>query len=145
MAQLRQKHVLLVLANDKRVLTKVKQSLRREPYKIISLQNGLDAIEVVSKQKPTQVLADLKLPDMTGLELFEGIKKKSPYISRILLTSKNNTQRANLALEKEIIHSFLVKPINSAELKAVLRLTLNHVQTQARLIKANERLKKKNK
>ena len=48
--------------------------LKRGGYEVIEASNGVDALEVVARRRPALVLLDVKLPDVSGLEVCRKIK-----------------------------------------------------------------------
>lgn len=55
-------------------------------YAFLEAQNGEEAIEVASKNKPALVLMDIKLPTMNGIEATRMIKKMIPEAKVIVIS-----------------------------------------------------------
>jgi two-component system, NtrC family, response regulator AtoC len=70
------------------------------------------------RQRPDVVIMDLKLPDGTGIELFEDLEDRSS-IETILITGHASVETAVEALRLGA-SDYLTKPINLQRLKAVL-------------------------
>lgn len=62
-------------------------------------ENGIAAIEVLSKEAPDLVLTDLRMPGMDGLELVERIRADYPLVPSILMTSQGSERVAVKALK----------------------------------------------
>jgi CheY-like chemotaxis protein len=61
---------------------------------------GQEALEVIGRDMPDVVLADLRMPGMNGLELVEAIKSTVPRLPVILMTAYGSEDIAILALQR---------------------------------------------
>ena len=52
----------------------VKKAL--SPYEVIEARNGVEALQVMSQQKPDLVIADIRMPEMDGLALLSEIREQ---------------------------------------------------------------------
>lgn len=82
--------------------------------------NGLEAIENCAKHQPDVLLMDLKMPDMDGVTATRHIVSKWPDIQIIALTSFNEKELVQGALNAGAI-SYLMKGISAADLAASIR------------------------
>ena len=95
-------------------------------YKVITANNGLDALKKVKENKPDLLLLDLMLPGMDGLDVCKEIKrdKETSKTSIIMLTAKSEELDKILGLELGA-DDYITKPFSIRELlarvKAVLR------------------------
>ncbi|MCC8061451.1 MAG: response regulator [Clostridiales bacterium] len=62
-------------------------------------KNGREAMEIIERDKPDIVLADINMPFMDGLELAQWIRENHPDISVIFLTGYDEFQYAKKAIE----------------------------------------------
>ena len=99
-----------------RLLTKF---LSRNNYEVMDAQNGKDAFELMEMNEFKLAILDYRLPDMTGLEILEKLKSKSPSSKIILITRYGDQDIANQAIEKGA-DAFISKPINPNELLEVI-------------------------
>ncbi len=115
---------IILVEDEVDLLRSVTLTLRRVGYDVVSVDNGADALALIllaeSKNEPLDLLVtDLHLPNISGLELIEKIRKRHIKIAVAAITAFGNSQtRAAL---KELGCVFcLDKPFNIKEL-------LNHV------------------
>ncbi|SNR95269.1 Response regulator receiver domain-containing protein [Belliella buryatensis] len=99
-----------------RLLTKF---LSRNNFEVMDAQNGRDAFELMEMNEFKLAILDYRLPDMTGLEILEKLKSKSPGSKIILITRYGDQDIANQAIEKGA-DAFISKPINPNELLEVI-------------------------
>lgn len=89
----------------------VKSVLRDEGFvNIHDAQNGEEAYKIISKIKIDLVICDWNMPVMSGLELFEKIKKSDLYeMGFILLTAETGGARVKEALAAGVT-DYMIKP-----------------------------------
>ncbi len=61
--------------------------LEEAGFEVDVLSGGKDAIKTIESKKPDLVLLDIILPDISGWEILEGIKKSSEIKSKVIILS----------------------------------------------------------
>ena len=128
---------IIVVADDSPVYRKlVEKTLAREEYIAFSAKNGREAIELVAMHQPSVVITDWEMPDVTGLELCERIRReRDSYTYTILLTSNNEKAKIVQGLATGA-DDYLTKPFHPDELLARVavgrRIAELHRQLQAK-------------
>lgn len=92
------------------VLKTVLESTDKFDCDITAVENGEDALDVLEEEKYNLVLADHKMPGITGVELLTKVKEKYPNTVRILITGYSDLQIARDAINKAEVHHYLEKP-----------------------------------
>ncbi|MBA3007919.1 MAG: response regulator [Proteobacteria bacterium] len=82
---------------------------------------GQEALEKVYFSPPDVVILDLKMPDMNGLEVLQGIKALHPSIEVIMLTGHGSTASGIESKEKGAF-DYIMKPVDLTELLEKLKL-----------------------
>ena len=105
----------IVVADDSPIYRKlVEDTLAHEQYAVISAKNGREAIALIAAHQPAVVITDWEMPDTTGLQLCEQIRRENnSYTYTILLTgnAEKNHIIEGLALSGH------PKPANEGHLK----------------------------
>ena len=96
--------------------------------------NGIEALQKLSNRKVDVVLADIRMPFMTGIELSQQIKEQYPEISIVLLSGYEDFAYAKAAIQIGV-HNYLLKPANADKLVSVI--------SEIRDKKRDEQLKRK--
>jgi CheY-like chemotaxis protein len=65
----------------------------------IYAQNGLEALDILKREKICVVLTDMQMPDMDGLELVEAVRADYPMVPVILMTAYGSEELAIQALQ----------------------------------------------
>lgn len=83
--------------------------------------NGKEALEMVHASPPDLVVLDLKMPDMSGLEVLQSIKSMHPSIEVIMLTGHGSTASGIEGMEKGAF-DYIMKPVDLNDLLEKLKL-----------------------
>src|SRR5690606_23277993 len=92
--------VVLVVEDEKDVREFLKELLI-DKYNVLTVNNGVEAIEAVKKEMPDIIISDLMMPEMDGMELCKKIRSNilTCHIPFVMLTSKNSVIHSIQGLE----------------------------------------------
>lgn len=117
---------VLIVDDEEHIIELLNFNLLSAGYKVISANNGIDALKIAKEEKPDLLLLDLMLPGMDGLDVCKEIKKdkETSKAAIIMLTAKGEELDKILGLELGA-DDYITKPFSIRELlarvKAVLR------------------------
>jgi len=96
--------------------------LQFEKYSIMAAMNGRNALEMVEERKPDLILLDIMMPEMSGFEVCEILKKnpKTQSIPIIFLTAKTDPEDIVKGFNLGAV-DYVSKPFNYAELLSRIR------------------------
>ncbi|MBM3127202.1 MAG: response regulator transcription factor [Chloroflexi bacterium] len=96
--------------------------LKNDPdiHVIGEAQDGRQAVELCERLQPDVVLMDLQMPEMDGVAATRAIRKQSPQIHIIALTSFQDRDKVQEALQAGAI-SYLLKNVSGDDLAAAIR------------------------
>jgi thioredoxin reductase (NADPH) len=114
---------LLLVDDEPPVLRAVQRDVRRqfgETYRVIAAGSGSEAEDVMKElrrrgESVALVLADQRMPGMTGVELLESARMLYPKAKRALLTAYADTDAAIAAINQAQIDYYLQKPWDPPE------------------------------
>ena len=112
----------IVAVDDSRMILNIyKATLHELGYDPVLFEFPASAIEWLQKEKPLMVLTDLNMPDITGVQLTEEIRKKytSEELPIIMVTTQNEVND-NEAAREAGVNRILHKPFNAATLGAAI-------------------------
>ncbi len=114
------KELTILLAEDENEL-RIETAAFLELYcgRVISAANGIEALDLFSRQRPDLVISDIRMPKMDGLEFGARLKKLAPETPLILCTAFSETSYLLAAIELGVA-AFVRKPVDTDELLAVL-------------------------
>ncbi|OLQ89935.1 sigma-54-dependent Fis family transcriptional regulator [Vibrio ponticus] len=94
---------------------------------------GRDAIESLSFRTPDLILLDLRLPDMTGMDVLHEVKQQNPDVPVIFMTAHGSIDTAVEAM-RHGAQDFLIKPCEADR----LRVTVNNAIRKASKLKTED-------
>jgi len=103
------KSTLLIVDDDSYVLKSIAKLLEEHGYKVYSCQNARDAIHIVKKIRFDVVLTDIRMPQVTGIELLQNIRTYNQDIPVILMTAFADLDVAIDAIKRGAF-DFIIKP-----------------------------------
>ena len=109
------KPVILLVDDEDTIRLFLEKTLRDEGYEALTAATGAEALEITRSELPDLVLLDLKLPDMSGLEVLKQIKQEVPEVCVIMLTAFGDIETAVTAMKKDAF-DFVSKPVNLEQL-----------------------------
>ena len=86
---------------------------------VADAENGLDALEKAEALDLDVVLTDIKMPFMDGLELGAELSRRKPGLKLIIFSGFDAFEYAQEAIKLNVVE-YVLKPVNAAELTAVL-------------------------
>jgi two-component system, NtrC family, response regulator PilR len=101
--------------------------LRREGYDVQLAENGRSALEALERGAIDLLISDIKMPDVTGVDVLRAAKRTDPDIIGIMITAFASTDTAVEALRMGA-YDYLSKPFDVDELKIVVRNALERKQ-----------------
>jgi len=79
---------ILLIDSAPDALNQLQRLLESKDYEVIAVQTGGEGLVYLGRQCPDVVLADLVLPDMTGIELLKQIKTKDAQMQVFLMGTR---------------------------------------------------------
>ncbi len=134
---------ILYLDDEQQNLSAFKASFRRK-YDILLANNAEDAFDILEENSPEIIIADHRMPKMTGVEFFEKVKEDFPNPTRILLTAYTSSQTVIDAVNKGHIDRYLMKPWDPILIESTINSCYQMFLTRVELQDKNEELKRTN-
>ena len=81
---------ILVADDESHILHVVSLKLRNAGFRVITAQDGAEALELAQQQKPHLLITDYHMPQLSGLELCQRLKQDpaTAHIPAIMLTAR---------------------------------------------------------
>lgn len=132
---------LLVVDDTEANLLLLKALLQKVGFKIITAKNGLDALDLVEKEKPDLLLLDVMMPIMDGYQTALKIREKPEFdtLPIIFLTALNSSEDVVKGFSNGG-NDFISKPFNKEELIIRIRHQLSLVAARRIIDKQTEEL-----
>jgi len=123
----------ILIAEDEEITLKHLVSvLKKEGYAAKGVPNGADALQMMESDRFDLLIADIKMPGLTGIELLEKIKEKQIDAEVIIITGSGSIGSVVNAMKKGA-YDYVTKPFNLDE----LLLKVRNIRDQRALKKEN--------
>jgi K+-sensing histidine kinase KdpD len=130
----------MVVDDEARDRTLLKEVLEGDGYSVVECSDGLEAIEQVQELEPDVILLDLMLPGLDGVQVCQHLSQdpKTKAIPVLLVTS-HHSREARLGGISAGARDFISKPVDIPDLKVRVR---NAVQIKKLFNESEDRYKK---
>jgi CheY-like chemotaxis protein len=105
---------VLVVDDDPRLVAVLSDMLRTEGHAVATATNGEEALEVFDPAAHDVVITDLGMPRMTGWEVAERVKTRSPGTAVVLLTGWGEAVSAHES--SQFVDRVIAKPVSAESL-----------------------------
>ncbi len=127
---------IMLVDDEPKILDGYARSLRKQ-FDITTCCGGAEALKLNEQEGPFAVIvSDMRMPEMTGVELLSKIKTIEPDTVRIMLTGNADQKTAVDAVNEGDVFKFLTKPCSPLDMGVSLRAAIE----QYRLIRAEKEL-----
>jgi signal transduction histidine kinase/DNA-binding response OmpR family regulator/ligand-binding sensor domain-containing protein len=131
----------LLIVEDEPEIRYLLKDLLKEHYIVYEAENGLEALEMVEKNKPDLIISDIMMPLMDGLAFCHRIKEHPAtcQIPLILLTAKDSIEHKTEGYEVGA-DAYIAKPFHTAHLLVRIRKLLEYRKRMEEIFKSNATL-----
>src|SRR5436190_18616188 len=112
-------HVLLIDDDPALIPEQVHQAFPAPRYRVEAAGTGAEGLERVRAEPPDVILLDLRLPDQSGLEVYQQIRQTDARIPVIFVTLAKTADAAIEAM-KQGAYDYLFKPLDLHQLRRVV-------------------------
>ena len=120
---------LLLVEDDREIQEMLGDYLRTEAYEVVCASNGRDACRLFDEGGIGLVLLDLMIPQVSGMDVMEHIRKKS-VVPIIILSARDTEADKTLGLGMGA-DDYITKPFSVAEVLARVRANIRRVTQYA--------------
>lgn len=111
------KKLILHIDDDPDTVNLVKDILNDGIYKVDSAHSGKEGLAKLQKTKYDFILLDVLMPDMSGWDVYQQIRKNGIKTKVAFLSAIECSKERMKKLNQEGVSDYILKPIEPAELK----------------------------
>ena len=115
-----QKPSVLVVDDESGILDTLRILLRNEGFEVTTAQGGKAGLEQIRAGVHDLILSDVRMPQVTGLDILNAAREQDPMTPVILMTAQASLQSAIQAVNSGAFY-YIQKPFSNDELVAILR------------------------
>lgn len=105
---------ILIVDDDNIIRETLRILLRANEYDVVGeASDGIKAMEMMKKHKPSVVLLDISMPGASGLDVLSEIQEKYPETAVVMISGEAKSETVKSAVELGAI-GYIVKPFNTA-------------------------------
>jgi DNA-binding NtrC family response regulator len=115
-----QKPSVLVVDDESGILDTLRILLRNEGFEVTTAQGGKAGLEQIRAGVHDLILSDVRMPQVTGLDILNAAREQDPMTPVILMTAQASLQSAIQAVNSGAFY-YIQKPFSNDELVTILR------------------------
>jgi DNA-binding response OmpR family regulator len=120
---------ILAIEDDSALQRVLKRLFETEGYGVDLAKDGLSGLEQFRKRRPSAIILDLRLPDISGQDVCQQITRVAPGLPVIVLSAKVEVVDKVLLLEMGA-RDYVTKPFSPRELLARVRVALRSAKVE---------------
>jgi len=114
---------ILVVDDEKNIRILFRDELEEAGYEVELAESGKEALAKINASPPDLVILDIRMADMTGIEVLQAVREKHKTLPVIMCTAVRGLQDDFTIWDAEVF-AYLTKPIDLDELKEKVRQAL---------------------
>ena len=134
----------ILIVDDESSNLRALERLFRTEYDVLTAGSGADALSLLEHHDVALLIADQRMPEMSGIELMQRTAQLRPHMVRILLTGYTDLDSLIEAINTGHVYKYITKPWNNDDLLLTVARALEHYETlksRHNLHMINERLR----
>lgn len=124
---------VLIAEDEEQLLSSMTEYLEIFFENVYTAKDGISALAVYENKKPDIIIADIHMPHLDGLSMIEKIRVKDKKTKIIITTAHSEKEKLFKAIELHLV-KYLVKPINSDEMKELLLGIVDELHKNSNMI-----------
>ena len=126
---------VLIVDDDHKIRKTLSDVIEAKGYSPAVAATGKEALEIIKNDQPDVCLIDLRLEDMSGLDVVKGIKKDLPDTECILITGYASHESAIEAINLDV-YSYIQKPYDMDQLLLMIQRATEKKKSKGELQKS---------
>lgn len=111
---------LLVVDDEDIVVSLIRDAFEDDNYVVKTASNGKDAVSLIEQHKFDLIITDVRMPNMSGIEMVEQARQIQPDVGVIFMTGYANLNSAKDAI-KQGAFDYILKPFELNEIRQAVR------------------------
>lgn len=116
---------ILIVDDEALVRNFLSETLRRRNLDVTTAENGLRAVQLLKENIYDLVITDMRMPDLTGIDIIKKVREISPATLVIVITAFGSIENAVEAMRLGAFN-YLIKPFSPDTIEAVIEKADEH-------------------
>ncbi len=122
--EIERKATLLLVDDEVNILNALRRLLRPLGCRVLVAESGAAGLGVLEKEKIDLVISDMRMPEMSGAQFLEEVRRLHPEVMRILLTGYSDMNSTVAAINRGEIYRYISKPWDDNDVLLAVRHAL---------------------
>ena len=119
-------HAVLCVDDESHILSSLRRSLRKEPYRLLTAGGGAEGLEILAENPVQVVVSDQRMPRMCGTEFLAQVRQLYPDTVRIVLSGYAEADTIVASINRGEVYRFIAKPWEDEHLRSTILQSLEH-------------------
>jgi two-component system response regulator HydG len=133
---------ILIVDDESGILDTLRILLRKEGFEVTTAQGGKAGLDQIRSGNHDIVLTDVRMPQVTGLDILQAAKEQDAMTPVILMTAQASLQTAVAAVNAGAFY-YIQKPFSNDELLAILRRACEYRQIRVENRQLKQEIRRK--
>jgi two-component system response regulator HydG len=121
----------VLVIDDRENMLKMMSTLLRDSFEVLTCSSGEEGLESFRKNPTDLVVTDIRMPDVTGMEILRSVKRISPDTEVVLMTAYAQVSQAVEAM-KAGAYDYVTKPFEPDDMVLTLQKALERKRLRER-------------
>ena len=121
---------ILVVDDESGILDTLRILLKNAGFQVDTAQGGKAGLEALKTTLPDIVLTDIRMPQVTGIDILEAVRELDPETPVVLMTAQASLQSAISAVNQGAFY-YIQKPFSNDEMVAIVRRAAEYRQLRS--------------
>ncbi len=129
-----EKRTVLFVDDDEIVLQSLERGLLDESYNKLFVMKCNEVLEILQREEVHVIVTDMRMPEMTGLELLRAVRKEYPHIIGMVLSGYDQDTTLQKAVDQGEIFRIIPKPwkFGGRDFEMLVRKAIDHYNLQSK-------------
>ncbi|MBX7246291.1 MAG: response regulator [Candidatus Sumerlaeaceae bacterium] len=114
---------ILVVDDEKNIRTLFRDELEEEGYEVATAGSGREALDQIEADVPDLIVLDIRMGDMTGIEVLQELRKTHDKLPVIMVTAVRGL-KDDFTIWDSHVSDYTTKPVDLDDLKAKIKKAL---------------------
>jgi two-component system response regulator HydG len=133
---------ILIVDDESGILDTLRILLKKEGFEVATAQGGKAGLEQIRSGNHDIILTDVRMPQVTGLDILTAAKEQDPVTPVILMTAQASLQTAIQAVNQGAFY-YIQKPFSNEEMLAILRRACEYRQIRVENRQLKQEIRRK--
>ena len=121
---------ILIIDDESAILDTLRILLKNQGFDVTTAQGGKAGLEQLKSAAPDIVLTDVRMPQVTGIDVLTAVRQQDPETPVILMTAQASLQTAIQAVNEGAFY-YIQKPFSNDDMVAICRRAAEHRRLRA--------------